>query len=96
MYLGRLVKDIVISSVTQRANLFTCGLNAHLTIKGGLFCDVSTLCGVCETTVVKCFSFPHQSQLPNVQLLRSWLVNTASLPTMMSLPCSRSVSMGSI
>jgi hypothetical protein len=43
MYLGRLVKDIVISSVTQRANLFTCGLNAHATIKVELFCDVSTL-----------------------------------------------------
>jgi hypothetical protein len=96
MYLGRLVKDIVISSVTQSANLFSCGLNAHATITVELFCDVSTLCGVCETTVVKCFSFAHQSQLPDVQLLRSWLVNTASLPTMMSLPCSRSVSLGSI
>jgi hypothetical protein len=79
MYLGRLLKDIVISFVTQSANLFTCGLNAHLTIKGGLFCDVSTLCGVCETTVAKCFLFPPQSQLPDVELLRSWLVNTASL-----------------
>jgi hypothetical protein len=43
MYLGRLVKDIVISSVTQSANLFTCGLNAHATIKVVLSCDVSTL-----------------------------------------------------
>ncbi len=79
MYLGRLVKEHVISSVTQSANLFACGLNAHLTIKGGLFSGVSTLCGVCETTVVKYFSFSRQSQLPDVQLLRSWLVNTASL-----------------
>ncbi len=79
MYLGRLVKDIVIFFVTQSANLFTCGLNAHVAIKVELLCDVSTLWWVCETTVAKCFSFPHQSQLPDVQLLRSWLVNTASL-----------------
>jgi hypothetical protein len=79
MYLGRLVKELVISSVKQSANLFTCGLNAHVAIKVELLCDVSTLWWVCETTVIKCFSFSHQSQLTDVQLLRSWLVNTASL-----------------
>jgi hypothetical protein len=55
MYLGRLVKDIVIFFVTQSANLFTCGLNAHVAIKVELLCDVSTLWWVCETTVIKFF-----------------------------------------
>jgi len=45
MYLGRLVKELVISSVTQSANLFTCGLNAHATIKVENYSVMSLLFG---------------------------------------------------
>ncbi len=89
MYLRRLVKDIVISSVTQSANLFTCGLNAQLTKKEGCLYSLWGLWNDC----CQMFFIPSSISTPWCPTSKVLVGKSCKF---VSLPCSRSVSLGSI